>query len=231
MFAFVTVTPAMHAYAVLVLGILAGTVGLPVPEELPLITAGVLAGLGVVPVEGVIAAGVIACFLGDITVYAIGRRLGSGLRTRPRFAAVLRTRGLLRARRVYVRHGGWTLFFARLLPGLKMPFLLTAGVLHMPWRRFLLIDLLSVITLVPALVLLGYHSTWSVPRLHQAVRDAGVIGALGFALAVLCALAAVLLVRARRRQMRPATHDVIETPAETWREAEDVPVRRSSYRR
>jgi membrane protein DedA with SNARE-associated domain len=48
----------------------------------------------------VILLGIAACFTGDVIVYTIGRRIGSGLTTSRRFNRVLRSRHLLRARRL-----------------------------------------------------------------------------------------------------------------------------------
>ncbi len=212
---FLPLTPAGHAYLALVLGITAGTFGLPVPEEVPLLTAGVLAALGVIDLGHVILLGIVACFTGDVIVYTIGRRIGSGLTTNRRFNRVLRSRHLLRARREYKRHGGWTLVIARLLPGLKMPFLVTAGVMRMPWRRFVAYDLLSVFALVPTLVLLGYHSAANVSRLRGLVHDIGIAGTLAFVSLAIAGVAGAWLLRQRRHAV-DAPAELIQTSPEQW---------------
>ncbi len=201
--ALLPLSPAGHAYLALMLGIWAASLGVPVPEEVPLLTAGLLAAVGVIELRWAILAGAVACFTGDLFVYMVGRRVGNHLSEHRFLSRMIRGRYVQRAQDLYVRRGPWTLFFARLLPGLKMPFLFTAGALRMSWRRFLFFDLASVLVLVPLLVFLGYHSSASLAQLQRWVRDAGLLGA---ALAVLAAAVVVgaYLVRRRRRQLAAA---------------------------
>ncbi len=192
-------SPAGHAYLGLVLGVLAGTIGLPIPEEVPLLTAGVLAALGVIDLPTAIVVGVLVCFFGDLAVFATGRKIGFHLEGHPRIARVVRGRYFRRARALYVERGPWTLFIARMLPGVKTPFLFTAGAMRMPWKSFLAFDLGSVLLLVPSLVLIGYHSSWSLARLTKVVGELGLLAAAGFVLAL--ALAAAIYVARRRRRL------------------------------
>ncbi|GAB4224288.1 MAG: hypothetical protein Kow0062_25820 [Acidobacteriota bacterium] len=213
-------SPAGHAYLGLVLGVMAGTVGIPIPEEVPLLTAGVLAALGVIDLRIAIAVGIVTCFVGDLAVFATGRRIGFHLEGHPRIARVVRGRGFRRARRLYVDHGPWTLFIARMLPGVKTPFLFTAGAMRMPWRRFLAFDLGSVLVLVPTLVLVGYHSSWSLAQLTRVIGEVGLLAAALFVLALGGVIAAYAIRRRRRlarlRARRAAATGVIAPPAEVW---------------
>lgn len=203
MLALLSLTPAGHAYLALMLGIWAATVGVPVPEEVPLLTAGVLAAVGVIKLPWAIAAGATACFTGDVVVFIVGRRIGGHLSEHPYLNRVMRGKHVLRAQQLYVKRGPWTLFIARLLPGLKMPFLFTAGALRMSWRRFIFFDLASVCVLVPALVLAGYHSSASLGQLQKIVRDIGLLGVV-LAVLLIAALVAIYLIRRRRRQLAAA---------------------------
>lgn len=189
-----------HGYLALVAGILAATVGVPIPEEVPLLTAGVLAAMGVIELKWAILFGAMACFVGDIAVYSVGRRIGSHLSEHPYLRRLVKGRYLLKARHLYVRRGPWTLSVARLVPGLKMPFLFTAGALRMPWRRFLFFDLLSVAVLVPAVISLAFHSSRSLPQLRAIVREAGLVG-VGIFIVIAAGATAAYLLRRRRRQL------------------------------
>ncbi len=196
----IALSSAAKAYLALFLGIWAATLGVPIPEEVPLLTAGVLAAMGVISIPGAIVVGMLACFSGDLFVYGIGRRIGSHMEDHPRIRKMLRGRHLRKARYLYVNRGPWTLFFARLMPGLKMPFLFTAGALRMPWRRFLLYDIASICLLVPGLVFLAYHSSMSAAQLTEIVRKFGAIAVPVFlGLLALLILAWVLVRRQRRR--------------------------------
>lgn len=195
--------PETQAVLVVFLGVWAGTIGLPVPEEIPLLTAGVLAAVGVIPLHVAILAGALACFSADVTVFAVGRRIGRGLNRHPYLRRLMRGRYLLRARHMYVRRGGFALIVARLLPGLKMPFLFTAGAFRMKWSRFLALDVVSLLVLVPSLVLLGYTSSRSVAQLLGMLHRAALYGLAAFAIAAAAGLWISWAAR-RRRQVRRA---------------------------
>ncbi len=173
---------AAHGYLALLLGIWAASVGVPIPEEIPLLSAGILAALGIIEIPEAIAVGLFACVTGDLLVYGLGRRIGSHLNEHPYLRRIMRGRYLLRARHLYVRRGPWTLLVARLLPGLKMPFIFTAGALRMPFQRFLLYDVLSVSVLVPSLVLVAYHSSLSVAQLDRLFVDVSLVAVPAFLL-------------------------------------------------
>ncbi len=182
---------------VIVVGIWAGTLGLPVPEEIPLLTAGVFASAGILTLPEAMLAGLLGCFSADVFVFGVGRQIGGGLRQHPYLRRILRGRTLLRARHIYIHGGRFTLFFARLLPGIKTPFLFTAGALHTPWSRFIARDVGSLAVLIPALVGIGYSSHWSLGRLSGAVRGVATIGSVLFITALLIALGVSVVNRRR----------------------------------
>jgi membrane protein DedA with SNARE-associated domain len=196
-----SLSAAVHGYLALVLGIWAASVGVPVPEEVPLVSAGLLAAVGVIDLHWAIVLGMCACASGDLLVYAVGRRVGDHLTGHPWLARRLNGGRLQRARALYDRRGPWSLLVARLVPGLKMPSLFTAGALQMPLRRFVAYDFASVALLVPALVLLGYHSSISLARLHRIVRDVGLAAPVVVGGLVVLA-AAFVWVRRRRVAVR-----------------------------
>lgn len=200
MLAALNLSPAAQAYVGILIGIWAATLGVPIPEEVTLLTAGVLAALGVIDLRWAIAFGIFACFSGDVALFALARRVRAGASRFGFVKRLLRGRHARKARHLYVHRGPWALVVARLLPGLKMPFLLTAGAFRMPWGRFLFYDLCSVLLLVPTLVLVAYHSSFSLSQLRKLVTEAGLILVPLFLLAL--AAGAWWLVRASRRRKR-----------------------------
>ncbi|HEX5901353.1 MAG TPA: hypothetical protein VFY32_18265, partial [Solirubrobacteraceae bacterium] len=59
------------------------TMGIPVPGETALITAGIVASRGHLSIEAVIAVAAAAAILGDNVGFALGRRLGRRALTAP----------------------------------------------------------------------------------------------------------------------------------------------------
>jgi membrane protein DedA with SNARE-associated domain len=110
---------------------------------------------------------------------------------------------MARARHLYIHRGPWTLSVARLIPGLKTPFVLTAGMLRMSWPKFLLFDLVSAVLIAPAIVLAAYYSSISLAQLEGAVRGAAP-AAVPLFLLLLAALVLTWHLTRKRRQRRRA---------------------------
>ena len=115
-------------------------VGAPVPGELLLIFASVLAGRGEISLPALIASAWLGSVAGDNLGYLIGRKLGRatvlrygakvGL-TAERFSAIEGT---------YIRYGYATVLFARFFSILRQLNGVLAGMLGMSWWRFALLD-------------------------------------------------------------------------------------------
>ncbi|MEO0606212.1 MAG: VTT domain-containing protein, partial [Myxococcota bacterium] len=132
--------------------ILLSAVGLPVPEELSLATAGVLAGRG----HTLLLVAIVGCYLAvvtaDLLIWRIGRQLGSS----ERLVALVGEQRFARLSSAYARYGGWLVLMVRPLPGLRVPVYSIAGAAGMPARRFVLFDGLAAAVTVPLYVCAGY---------------------------------------------------------------------------
>jgi len=116
--------------------------GLPVPEEVAIIAAGVLSGQGELDWRLAFASCIIGAVIGDCVMYSIGRRFGrSVLKDHPRWTGFLTPEREKRIERMIRKHGVTVFFAARFLVGLRGPVYLTAGILRVSLRRFILVDL------------------------------------------------------------------------------------------
>lgn len=144
-------------YPAILLLLVGGGLGLPVPEELVVLTAGVLAGQGRVDL---FAAG-LTCYLGvlagDLLLYTIGRRAGPRVLERRHFRRLFTPERVRWIEERVQRHGALTIVLARLTAGLRAPTFLIAGVSRLPLRRFLLADAAAALFTVSLVLLLGYH--------------------------------------------------------------------------
>lgn len=116
------------------------SLGIPVPGEVVLIGASLLASQGHATVWWVGAAGIAGAIVGDSIGFAIGRRHGERLfavlgRRFPRHAGPVQ---LGAARRAFERYGVWAVFIGRFIALLRIFAGPLAGSLHMHYRRFLL---------------------------------------------------------------------------------------------
>jgi membrane protein DedA with SNARE-associated domain len=118
--------------------------GLPVPEEVPVIAAGVLAANGKMDPGLALGSCLIGALLGDCIMYYIGFHFGrSVLREHPLWTHFLTPERERQIERMIQRHGIKVFFASRFLVGLRSPMYITAGILHVPFRKFFLVDIFN----------------------------------------------------------------------------------------
>jgi membrane-associated protein len=145
----------LRLYVAIFLATLSTTV-VPIPEEATLLGAGYLARLGSVSLAGAMAAGLLACLVGDVTSYWVGRLL---------LARILRTRW--GSRMLPERWRKWgedlvqrsharAIVLARFLVGLRGFVYFAVGASRVPFARFVVIDALAGVAEVGGLVGVGF---------------------------------------------------------------------------
>lgn len=127
----------------LVVGVVIGleSLGIPLPGEIALVSAALLASrhtLDINPV-GVAAAATAGAIIGDTIGYSIGHRYGMGLfeRLGRRFPKHFGPGHVALAKQLFTRWGVWAVFFGRFIALLRIFAGPLAGALKMPYRRFL----------------------------------------------------------------------------------------------
>lgn len=162
----------------LVAVVLLGSVLLVVPTGAAVSAAAVLAWRHAGPVSagGVVLAGALGAYLGDLVVFAVCRYGGEQLALRARWvrqgrfsASVGRITEHLLARDVQ------TLVLGRLLPAGRMPVLVAAGLSGYPWRRFAVADVPAVLAWSAVYSLVGVAGGSLFPETWQSVLAAVVL--------------------------------------------------------
>lgn len=164
---------------------------LPVaPGEAVMITAGVLAANGDLSPVLVACAGTVGGCLGDNASYGLGASLGR--RAERRFFSSEKARRRVEwGRRQLQERGAVIIVIARFVPGGRTATTFSAGVLAMPWRRFLVVDALAAALWATYMTLLGYFGGSAFEEsLWKPMLAAGLVAAAA-------AAAAELLRRAR----------------------------------
>jgi membrane protein DedA with SNARE-associated domain len=110
-----------------------------VPSETILVAAAALAARGKLELPAVVALAAAGALLGDNVAYWLGRRLGP--RVRERLTGAAARRRLAWAHDQLARRGASVILVARFVPGGRTAATLTAGMVGLPWRRFLVYDL------------------------------------------------------------------------------------------
>ncbi len=156
-------------YLGVVLVLLAGGFGMPIPEDLPLLVGGYLCGIGQADIAIMLPVTFIAVVGADFLVYFLGRRYGHHVPKLPVLKRYLRPERLVKAEVSFHKHGGKTLFLARFMPGLRTPIYFSAGAFKLPAWKMVLCDGLAALLSVPTVVLLAWYLAKTVDL--QTLRD------------------------------------------------------------
>ncbi|WP_213981381.1 DedA family protein [Sphingomonas sp. dw_22] len=172
----------------------------PVPSELIMSVAGIAAGQGRMSFPLLVLVGTLGCAVGNLFWYEVGRRYGYE-RLRPAVDRwgrwlTLEWEDVEKLRRFFHRWGGITVFIFRFMPIGRTVISIPAGLLRMPFWRFLIYTTLGSAVWNTILVGVGYWLGTNFETVDHWI--APVVTAV-VALAVLAYLWRVLTWKSRHR--------------------------------
>mgnify|MGYP003393974561 CR=1 FL=1 len=143
-------------YLIVFAALMACGLGLPLPEDITLFAAGLLAYYGNANVHTMVAVSMVGVLLGDSVVYFLGHKYGDQVRRRWPLKRILPDDRFAELKAKKKKKGNKVIFAGRFMPGLRAPIFFTAGTLHLPFRVFFFYDGLASLLSVPAIV----YSIW-----------------------------------------------------------------------
>ncbi len=187
--------------------------GLPMPEDVILVTGGVLAWLSS-PLEApslhgllsdvglhwMVAVGMAGILAGDSVIYWMGRRLGVRIAEFRLLRRLVPPDKLQEVEKRLRRRGNVVVVIARYLPGLRAPTYFTVGHSRLPYWQFLAFDGLAALVSAPLWVCLGF---WFGDDIERAAVEASRFGHY-ILLAVAVVLAALAFRWLQRRRAAQA---------------------------
>jgi membrane protein DedA with SNARE-associated domain len=172
--------------------------GVPLPEEVPIVAAGVLSHQRVLRwwlALPVCIAGVLA---GDVVLYWVGHHWGERILRWPAARWILSPAREEQLKAAYRNHGAKIVFTTRHVTGLRTAAFLTAGIARVPFWTFLALDACAAAVGVPASFGLAFLFADQVEQVladvHRAERWLGL-----FALVVIVAWISIAVWRRGRR--------------------------------
>ncbi|EIQ01829.1 putative membrane-associated protein [Opitutaceae bacterium TAV1] len=186
--------------------------GLPLPEDIVLVTAGILGEMDGRPWWATTLFMYIGVVGGDSMIFLGGKYLGMRLLATKWSQRILSPAKLAKVEQLFERYGSWVLFVGRFLPGLRMPIFFTAGSVKVRYLKFLALDGLAALISVPVFVWLG-HWLWAhfhndIEELHRALKRTHSFTLWGTIILAVVVLAAFLLwLRSRRKARAGAKQD------------------------
>jgi len=146
---------SITGYPALLLACIGSGIVVPLPEDFPLLYAGVRIANGEWSLGAVLAITLTGVGVRDLLAYGAGRTLGHRVLSRPGVLRFLGARRMERAARLVRRRGAVAILAGRFLVGFRAPVFIAAGTAGMPLRSFLLYDGLGLLVAVPLMVGLG----------------------------------------------------------------------------
>lgn len=158
--------------------------GVPIPEDLTLVTGGVISGMGYTNPHMMFAVGMLGVLVGDGVMFAAGRIWGQKiLRFKP-IARIMTPKRYAQVQEKFDKYGNWVLFVARFLPGLRTAVFVTAGISRkVSYLRFIIMDGLAALISVPIWIYLGEYGAhnidWLMAKMHSLQSGIFVILGIG----------------------------------------------------
>ncbi len=146
--------------------------GVPVPEDITLVSGGVISGLGLGNPHIMFAVGIVGVLVGDSTMFLAGRIFGYRVQRLKMFRKIISPERFSTIQKKFKKHGLGLLFVARFLPGLRSPIYLVAGMSHrIAYLTFIAMDGLAALISVPVWIYLGYFFADNLDILMEYVHD------------------------------------------------------------
>lgn len=154
--------------------------GIPVPGETILLLASFLAySQHELQLFWIIVVAIVAATLGDNFGFIAGYYGGRPLLDRYQNIFRIEKATLQRGERLFTRYGAATVFFARFVFGLRIIAGPMAGVLRMPWKKFLTFNFIGAAVWVSVISGVGYFFGRHWERMENAIKRFDLAVAIG----------------------------------------------------
>lgn len=147
--------------------------GIPIPEDITLVSGGVISGLSHtnINVHLMLVVSMFGVLIGDSTMYWLGRIFGEKIIKAPIIRFIATPKRITAVEEKFEKHGWKLLFLARFLPGLRAVVYLISGITRkVSFPFFVGIDFLAAIISVPIWVYLGYFGADNMDWLTEMVK-------------------------------------------------------------
>ena len=169
------------AYFIMFFILLACGFGLPLPEDIVLITGGMLSSHGVTNHWVTLAICMAGVLIGDAVIYLTGRTMGDRIKRTKLFSYLVKKERDQKIQFWFSKYGDKMIFFARFMPGLRSALFLSSGIYRVPAWKFFLLDGFAALISVPLWIWLGFLFGSNLELLEQKIHQLklGIYGVLG----------------------------------------------------
>jgi membrane protein DedA with SNARE-associated domain len=187
-----------HGYFAMAALLFASGAGLPLPEDVPLIAAGVCVARGTMTWALAASVAWVAMMFGDTSLYILGFILGWRVVHLPMIGRHVTEKRLKRCQDWFNRWGIWAVGIGRMVAGVRSAMVVAAGTMRFNYFKLLMADGLAAIGSGGMFMYLGYWAGKHSGKIGPIVEHYRRILSLSTAVLALT-LAIILWVRTRRR--------------------------------
>jgi membrane protein DedA with SNARE-associated domain len=168
-FEYLTQVALRWGFPVLMAALMSSGIGVPIPEDIPLLLTGFLCEQKGIPVWH----WALGCYgfvmARDLTVFTLGRTLPDRITQSRLFQRVMPPGRQAKVESYFERKGWQTVFAGRFMPGFRSVVFFVAGRSGLSYRTFLLADGSAGLISIPVLVFLGFFFSHNLPALRERV--------------------------------------------------------------
>jgi membrane protein DedA with SNARE-associated domain len=201
MFDLIIGSDGLFAYVIVLVALLAGSVGIPAPEDLTLIAAGILCSLSQVNMWVMGLTCYLGLIIGDLIIYRIGWMAGPTLFRKKWFRKHISTSRLQAMRTNLHKRTMLTILIARHLFYIRTATFLMCGAVRISFSRFLVMDAIAALITTPLMMGLGYVFAHNYQVIIRWMRD------LKYVLVGIGLIAAIFIYRHYKRGKAEAESD------------------------
>jgi membrane protein DedA with SNARE-associated domain len=153
-----TVQRFVHAggYYVIFALLFACGLGLPLPEDIPLILGGYFAAIGQLDLAVVAVVGWFGIIGGDCVLYSLGKKYGLNITRVPFVGKHVTREGIQKAEVLFERWGIWVVGVGRMFAGVRGAMVLAAGTIRFDFVKFIIADGIGAVVSGGLFLMLGY---------------------------------------------------------------------------
>ncbi len=151
--------------------LLACGLGLPIPEDIAIVTSGILISAKATNFFNAFLVCIAGILIGDSTIYWAGRLLGKKLFKAPIISKIINPTFQAHGKKAFNHFGNKIIFFARFLPGLRAPIYFFAGSMKKSYLFFVLVDFFAATISVPIWIYVGKIFGDNLPLLEKMIKN------------------------------------------------------------
>ncbi|MBB3131326.1 membrane protein DedA with SNARE-associated domain [Paenibacillus rhizosphaerae] len=145
-----------YGYGAIFLLLAIGIVGIPIPDEIMMVTIGYLSSLHVLSYPLSVLFGFLGTITGMTVSFWIGRRFGKPLLLRFGKYLLLTPKKLEKAEKLFERYVGWTIIFGYYIPGIRHLTCYVSGISGINFRKYFIVSSVGGFIWCLIFVTIGY---------------------------------------------------------------------------